>query len=199
MWGVVAKADMATEWPSPLRRATGADTFSEETVFRILRNKRRRYALHYLKQRDEAISVGDLAEQIAAWEHGIDVFDVSPEDRKRVYISLLQSHLPTMADSNIVVFDEENSEVRLTDDAENIDIYVELVPEKDIQWSEYYLALSAFSGAFIVAAMLGVFPLSELPSVAWFGFVVVLFTLSSVVHYIYHRQNRLGAAGEPPE
>jgi len=190
---------MESEWFSSPRPATRSVPFSEETIFRVLRNKRRRYVLHYLKQRGGTVTVGDLAEQIAAWENDASVFDVAPDERKRVYISLLQSHLPTMAEANVVAFDEDRSEVSLTEDAADIDIYVELVPEKDIQWPEYYLWLAGFSGLFVVAAWVDIYPLTEPPPIAWLGFVVVLFGVSAVVHHLYHRRNRLGIEGAPPE
>lgn len=191
--------DMGTEWPTPLRTTIGSDALGNEAVFGVLRNKRRRYALHYLKQREGGVSVGELAEQIAAWETETPVLDVSSGDRKRVYISLLQSHLPTLAEAGMVVFDDEDSTVRLTDSAADVDIYVELVPEQDIQWSTYYLGLSVFGGVLLAAAWIGLFPLTELPSLVWLGLVVSLFVSSSVVHHVHQRRSRLGHSGAPPE
>lgn len=190
---------MGTEWPVPLHATIGSDGFDEEIVFSVLRNKRRRYALHYLKQREETVSVGELAEQIAAWETETPLGDVTPDDRKRVYISLLQSHLPTLEEAGMVEFDHDTSTIHLTHAAAEVDIYVELVPEQDIQWSTYYLGVAAFCGTVLAAAWLDVFPLTELPPTAWFGFVVVLFLGSSIVHHIHQQRSRLGHAGAPPE
>lgn len=186
------------QWLAPFRRA-GEESPAAETVFRILRNRRRRYALHQLKQREGSVSVSDLAEQVAAWETETPLHDVAPEDRRRAYISLIQTHLPTMADAGLVWFDEDANEVTLTEAAADVDVYVERVPERDIRWSEYYLGLAAFGGCFLLAAGLEVFPLTELPEVAWLGFVTALFTLSAAVHFVYQRQNRLGTEGAPPE
>ena len=190
---------MGTEWLSPLRASVGSDPLDEETVFSVLRNKRRRYALHYLKQRDEPVSVSELAEQIAAWETDTPVRDVDPGDRKRVYISLLQSHFPTLEDAGMVEFDTEDSVVQLTEMASDVDIYVELVPEDDIQWSTYYVGVAAFSAVFLGTAWIGVFPLTELRPIVWLGFVVALFVSSSVVHHVHQRGRRLGHGGAPPE
>lgn len=190
---------MRTEWLPPLRGTVGTESLSEETLFRVLRNKRRRYALHYLKQREATVSVGELAEQIAAWETDTPVLNVSADDRKRVYISLLQSHLPELADAGMVEFDEANSTVQLTDVAADVDIYVEFVSEQDVQWSTYYLGVTALAGLFLGAAWYGVYPLTELAPIVWSGFVVALFVLSSVAHYLYQRRSRLGTAGSPPE
>lgn len=182
-----------------VRSVLGFDSYSRETLFRVLRNQRRRYALHYLKQREGVVTVGDLAEQIAAWETETPILDVDSDDRRRVYISLLQSHLPTLDAAGIVQFDEERSEVQLTESAKNIDIYVELVPDTDIQWPTYYLALTVFSGLFLVIAASRVFPLDQFSMGAWVGFVVCLFGLSATIHHVYQRQTRLGVVGDPPE
>jgi hypothetical protein len=185
-------------WLAPVRRA-GGGALPEETVFDVLRNRRRRYALHHLKQREGCVSVSDLAEQVAAWETETPLHEVTPEDRRRVYISLIQTHLPTMENARMVRFDEDATEVRLTEAAGDVDVYIERVPERDIRWSEYYLGLAAFGGCFLIAAHLEVFPLTELPDVAWLGFVTALFTLSAALHFLYQRQNRLGTEGAPPE
>ena len=190
---------MGTAWLSPLRASVGPEPLDEEAIFRVLRNKRRRYALHYLKQREEVVSVGDLAEQIAAWETDTPAVEVAADDRKRVYISLLQSHLPTLEDAGMIDFDEENSVVELTDEAADVDIYVELVPEQDIQWSTYYVGVAALSAGFLGAAWAGVYPLTELQPLVWLGFVVALFASSSVVHHVHQRRSRLGHGGVPPE
>lgn len=185
-------------WRTPFRR-TGGGGPGEETVFRVLRNRRRRYALHHLKQREGAVPVSDLAEQVAAWETETSLREVDAGDRRRVYISLIQTHLPTMEEARMVQFDEDVPEVTLTEAAADVDVYVERVPERDIRWSEYYLGLAGFSGCFLLAAYLNLYPLTELPDVAWLQFVTVLFTLSAAIHFAYQRQNRLGTEGAPPE
>jgi hypothetical protein len=104
-----------------------------------------------------------------------------------------------MEEAGMVRFDEEATEVTLTEAATAVDVYVERVPERDIRWSEYYLGLAGFVGCFLLAAALDVYPLTELPGIAWLGFVTALFTLSAAVHFVYQRRNRLGNEGAPPE
>lgn len=180
------------------RMLRGGD-FSEETVFHVLRNRRRRYALHYLKQQSERLSVGELAEQVAAWENDTELEAVTPTERKRVYISLVQSHLHQLEDADMIHFDEDASMVWTTEKTDDLDIYVERVPRNDIQWPEYYLGLSAFTGVFLLAVRAGVYPLTELPDIAWLSFAVALFSVSAIVHHVQYRRNRLGNDGPPPE
>lgn len=43
-----------------------------DEVFEILSNHRRRYALNHLERNGERTSLGELSENVAAWENGIE-------------------------------------------------------------------------------------------------------------------------------
>jgi DNA-binding transcriptional ArsR family regulator len=78
---------------------------SEDELFDVLANQRRRFALHLLKREgDETVTIGEMAEQIAAWENGIDMAEITGNERKRVYTALQQSHLPKMDNAGVVEF-----------------------------------------------------------------------------------------------
>lgn len=64
----------------------------------ILSSERRRHTIEYLADQppDTAIETSDIAETVAAKEYNCTVEELSPEDRRRVYISLHQQHLPTL-------------------------------------------------------------------------------------------------------
>ncbi|WP_139246649.1 DUF7344 domain-containing protein [Halogranum amylolyticum] len=79
----------------------------------ILRSSRRRLLLHYLEQSDGTLSRGELARHVAAAEEGIEMEEVTTTDRKRVYVSLHQTHLPTMDDVGIIDYDEDRGTVEL--------------------------------------------------------------------------------------
>ena len=175
----------------------GAAPFSEGTVFSLLQNRRRRFALHHLKQRDEPVTASGLADQVAAWETGTSVEDVDDADHKRVHVSLLQSHLPAMEEAGVV--ERDGRSVRLTEDAADIDVYVELMRRDDLLWEEYYLALCGLAAAFLAVVWLRVYPLTEVGDRAWFTLMVGLFVVSAVVHHLYQRRVRIGAEGPPPE
>jgi hypothetical protein len=145
------------------------------------------------------VEVGDLAEQVAAWETEDARAELESDDRKRVYISLIQHHLPAMADADVVALDEEEGLVRLTEAAADIDIYIEVIPDDDIVWGEYYLGLAALCGGFLAIVWLDVYPFTEFGDTTWFALVVGLFVVSAVVHFLYQRRFRLGNAGPPPE
>lgn len=169
---------------------------SREVVFDVLRNERRRYALHYLK-REGTVDVTAMVEQIAAWEYDTAPEDLTSSQRQRVHVSLLQTHLPMMDDADVIRFDEEARTVELSNATEAIDIYLEVVPADDIAWAEYYLGITLFDALVLVLVWQDVYPFVTLPDVAWGLFVTGLLLLAALVHHWYHRRARLGT-GTPP-
>jgi hypothetical protein len=75
---------------------------------------------------------------------------------------------------------------------------MDVVQGNDIPWSEFYLGLSAFSAALLMVAWLDYFPFSVGPDAAYALGAVALFTLTSVVHVLRDRRNRLGGDSDPP-
>lgn len=172
---------------------------SRDQVFDVLSNRRRRHALHYLKQRGERTPIGELAENVAAWENDTSVAGVTSSERKRVYISLLQLHLPRMADAGLVDFDKSRGVVEPLPRMFEVDVYLEVVPDDEIPWSDFYLGLAAINLGFLVAGWLEVFPFSLVPDLVWGLVVAVLFGVSAVVDYYSGRKTRLGSQHPPPD
>ena len=170
---------------------------SKDEAFDVLSNHRRRYALHSLKRHRRTSSIGDLAEQVAAWENGVSRADLSAAERKRVYTALQQFHLPKMDAAEVIEFDDARGTVSLTETAENLDVYLDVVGEEDIPWSRYYLGLSAMSLAGVAGVWLTSFEL--VPELAWAALVAGTVLLSALVHTYRDRRMRLGAADTPPD
>ena len=59
-----------------------------DDVFHILKNKRRRNVLVYLKEISSHTELKTLTEQVAAWEYDTTVEQLESDQRKRVYIAL---------------------------------------------------------------------------------------------------------------
>ena len=178
---------------------TAGDPLSRGEVFEVLRNQRRRYALAFLKRAGRPVELGDLAQQVAAWEYETSVDDVTPEQRKRVYTTLQQTHLPRMDEAGILAFDSDHGTVAPTDRTDEISVYLEVVPGGEFPWRELYLSLGAVSCALVAALWVGIYPLTLLPTLAWAGLISVTVTLTAAVH-VYHGRNMRLADGElPPE
>lgn len=176
----------------------GVTGISGDEMYKMLANRRRRYAIHYLKEQGGSVPLGLLAEQIGAWEQDSHPDELSSAERKTVYTALQQRHLPKMDDAGIVNFDKRAGVVEPTESLENIDIYAEIVEGGEFPWSQYYLGLSTISVALMVAVWANVPPLILLPDIAWGVFCAVAFTVSAVAHVAATREMKLGTGSEPP-
>lgn len=172
---------------------------SKGEIFEVLRNQRRRYVLQYLKQDSRPVELGDLAQQVAAWEYDTTPEEVTPEQRKRVYTTLQQTHLSKMDESGILVFDSDEGVIEATDRTRDISIYLEIVPGHEFAWRELYLSLGAISSALVAALWLEIYPLTLLSDLTWAGIIAVTVTLAAAAHIYHERNMRLGHGDQPPE
>ncbi|WP_458188072.1 DUF7344 domain-containing protein [Haladaptatus sp. NG-WS-4] len=159
-----------------------ATPLSRDMVFDVLKNQRRRYALHYLKQAEESVQLSDLAEQVAAWENDITVDAISAAERKRVYTALYQSHLPKLDDAGIVDYNQNRGIVELAAAAEQLDPYLETNTRDDISWCMWYLGLAATGFVVLTAAWLEVPPLAGVSDIGLALLVVLAFTIVAIAH-----------------
>lgn len=81
--------------------------------------------------------------------------------------------------------------IRLTETATDLDIYLEIVPKNEINWSQYYMGLSVLSVFVILASMIGLPPFTLLPKIGWAGVIVTLFLVSAVVHTFHNRRMKV--------
>ncbi|MDB2223860.1 hypothetical protein PM023_04125 [Halorubrum ezzemoulense] len=182
------------------RGAEPATEVSEDDLFDVLANQRRRFAVHLLKREEaEKLEIGDMAEQIAAWENGTDMAEITGDERKRVYTALQQSHLPKMDDAGVVEFNKDRGIVEPTPALQNVDLYMDVVEGKEIPWSDYYLGLSGVAAALAGAVWLGAWPFTLLPEMAWTVAIVVAFAFSAITHKYYTAEMKVGEPEEPPE
>ena len=184
IWGDGSTANAAIE-------STGQG-LSRDTIFEVLSNERRRLVLHYLKQRDERVDLRELVDHVAAWEYDTEVGTLDSSRRKRVYTALRQSHLPKLDDAGVVSYDNRRGAVELTEDAREVQVYLEYVPEDDIPWSTYYLGLSTIMGIVVTATWLEIFPFAVATGIGLAAFTVAAFAASAAVHTRYTLQNELG-------
>jgi len=173
---------------------------SEDELFDVLANQRRRFAVHLLKREaEDSVAIGDMAEQIAAWENGIDTTEITGNERKRVYTALQQSHLPKMDEAGVVEFNKDRGMIEPTPALQNVDLYMDVVEGKEIPWSTYYLGLSGVAVALTGAVWLGAWPFVLLPDMAWTLAIVVAFAFSAIAHKYYTTEMKVGRGEEPPE
>lgn len=172
---------------------------STEDVYDVLSNRRRRYAIHYLKQVGGPIDVSTLAEQVAAWENDKSVEELASQERKRVYISLYQSHLPTLEKRGLITYDAERKIVELTGPITDAEIYLEVVAGRNIPWGYFYLGLSLISGFLVALTYYEVGVLQGVSATVIGGVITLLFATSAVFQTVQTGRMQLGDEGPPPE
>lgn len=161
------------------------DALSQDRVFDLLSNARRRFVLHYLSERQSPVELRELADEVARWETGEQT--LSRKQRKRVYVSLYQTHIPRLEDAGVITYDSETGMVELVDRARDIDRYVSS-GDADRSWPLYYLAV-AFAGLVIYAATVLDVPPFDTVSDVLGGLTVLLLLLAlSVVHLFLARR-----------
>lgn len=175
------------------------DAVSSDVVYSVLADKRRRYTIHYLKQRREPVAVRELAEQVAAWEYGKPPDEITSQERKRVYIALYQSHLPTLDKEGIVAYDSDRGVVELTPSMADREIYLEVVPGGNVPWSLFYVGLVAADSVVLALAWQDVFPFNLLPDIAWAAIILTTFAASAFLQTYQTHRMRFGDEGPPPE
>ena len=170
-----------------------------DELYEVFANRRRRYVLHYLQQVDGRTDFGEMAEQIAAWEHEKARQEVTSNERKYVYSALQQRHLPKMHDIGLVEFNKRNSSVEPTPVLDEINIYAEVVEKGNVPWGVYFPGLSAVHSVLLALVGFDVAPLTALSDFKWALFLVASFVVSSLVFLYDTRRMKLGGSGAPPE
>jgi len=111
---------------------TGTDARAEsepsperlDRIFAILQNHRRRLVLEYLREHDSTTQ-GDLARHVAAVENDVPESAVTSTQRKRVYVSLYQAHLPKLDSFGAVSFDPDRGTVERTPRTDELLTYLD--------------------------------------------------------------------------
>lgn len=174
-----------------------AESLSQDEVFEVLKSPRRRYALYYLRREGGVAELSDLTEQVAAWENETTTAALTTEQRKRVYISLYQTHLPKLDEADVVAYDRDEGVVRLADRASDLDLYLGDVSTSEFPWDRYYLALVGASSVLVAAVWLDLPVFGLIPGLVLATVILLAFGVSAVVHFLTYRRG--GPVGTPPE
>ena len=88
----------------------GSDHIDDVLV--TLSDPRRRHVLYYLRHHDTA-NIEELADVLTGWLTVEDDIVVTPKRRQDVRLSLYHSHLPALADADLVTYDQPSGDVSL--------------------------------------------------------------------------------------
>lgn len=105
--------------------------------------------LEHLEERDGESTIGELAEYIGGIENEKPPSALGAQERKRVYIGLLQGHLPKMHESGAIQFDRNRGTVRR---GPHVDVFRAYLTRD----SRNSVGASWYHGVLAGASMLGV-------------------------------------------
>jgi len=88
------------------------DSEGLSTLYHALRAPRRRRVIRLLAQTDEPfVSVRRLSREIAAVENDLPLTQATGEPYRNVYNALSQTHLTTLTDAGIVIYDPKRQTI----------------------------------------------------------------------------------------
>jgi len=132
--------------------ARGTDGIDETEVYDILRNDRRRQVLRHLRRSVGSMSLRNLARQIASEETGESP---PPKNIKRsVYNSLHQTHLPKLDRKGVIQYDKNRKVVELSDEARNINRYLDMTAPFGLTWGEFYRTIGTIGLLAVVLSLI---------------------------------------------
>ncbi|UPV73411.1 hypothetical protein M0R89_12760 [Halorussus limi] len=180
---------MATETTHP----------SREEVFDAVKNLRRRYVLYYLQRYGGPVDLGELAEQVAAWENDTTVSGVSSGQRKSVYSALHQTHLPKLEAAGVLRYDPDRSLVEATERAERLEMQLASDPQTSVRWHRLYLGLAAVSLVLLTSVWVDLYPFTLLSGVQYALVVISVFGVTALFHTHDLRRWRRRADNAAPD
>lgn len=155
----MAVSQVAQEGENPLEMEPESEPeaveLSKDEIFYLLKNRRRRDIVRYLMDNDGTATLSELAEHIAAWENDIDVQALNSGQRKRVYVALYQTHLPKLAENDIIEYERNRGDVELTENAAHLKTYLDDDDVETDPWSKRYAALSLTGALAILLLTVG--------------------------------------------
>lgn len=100
---------------------------SVDGLFDLLADERRRYALSCLWEHDGAMTMSDLAEDVAALETEESRTAIEAEMVQTVATSLYHSHVPKLAAAGVVEYDRDREMVAASNSDESVERVISLM------------------------------------------------------------------------
>lgn len=126
------RPEQSATWPDAASIDTpegGTKALDLDDVFGMLSTRRRRDILRYLDTKSSEVDRGTLAEHIAARENDKAPDTITATERKRVYISLYQSHLPQLANTKAITYDKQSGRITR---GPNFDLFLAYLPAEEL-------------------------------------------------------------------
>lgn len=149
--------------PNAQRRpvTAGETELDRDRVFALLKNPRRRAVLVHLRE-TPTTTLSDLADQIAAEENDTTPEQLSSSERKRVYISLYQNHLPKLAEFGAIDYDQSRGDVSRCERARRLQQYLDRLDREADTSESRSRTIRSVGGVVGLVSLIGVVGLPEI-------------------------------------
>lgn len=115
--------------------------------------------------------------------------------RRRVYISLQQTHLPKPDGLDIVDYDDTTTEVQPGEHASAVGVYLEVVPKYGLSFAEFHAGLGVLGALLVAATEAGVPVLGAVPASGWVLVVFVVLVAPTLTQTYAQRSSIITACG----
>ena len=160
-------------------------TLTQDEVYELLSNARRRFVISYLRGREEPVPLSELSDAVASWENEVPAEELTDQQVKRVYVSLYQTHLPKLSDFGLVEYDRDEGTVELTESVRELDTYLPDQQRSGQSWAVRYAAVAVVGLALDLVALVALPPAAQV----LFGVATILaFAALAVAHYLQLRR-----------
>jgi DNA-binding transcriptional ArsR family regulator len=170
---------------------TERSQLSQDEVYHLLSNPRRRFIISYLRDH-ESVGLQDLASEVAAWENDTSPEQLTDQQKKRVYVSLYQTHIPKLEDAGIITYDSEASRIHLRDRIQQLDRYLPEAEAERRDWRRIYLTVAVVGTAFYLLVMLNVPLFAAIPEGVGGALILLAVASVAVLQYLDDRRRSTG-------
>lgn len=175
-------------------QGTSDEELPVDEIFHILQNERRRMVLEYLQEAEDSVRMRDVAEQVAAWENGTTVEELSSDERQRVYIPLYQSHLPKLDKAGIIDYQQNRGIVERRPLAKQLDYYLNADSETNGSrddgnavtdgWDDYYIGAAGVGAVLLLGAVFELPLFSLITGIGLSALILLMFTALTIGQYV---------------
>ncbi|WP_313696262.1 DUF7344 domain-containing protein [Halorarum halobium] len=160
---------------------------SQNEVYDLLSNPRRRFVISYLREHGRPIELTALAREVAAWENQVPAEELTDQQEKRVYVSLYQTHIPKLRNAGIVDYDPDSGEIELTGTVGQLERYLPEEEREEPPWQALYIGTAAVGGLFYLLTVVDAPLFAGVPDAVAGVVVVGAFLAVTVAQYVYTR------------
>ncbi|OVE86457.1 hypothetical protein B2G88_05475 [Natronolimnobius baerhuensis] len=97
---------------------------SHDTIFTLLSHRHRRTVLNLLLAQYRALTLRDLRNEIVERKHGTEITELDDEQVKQTMVLLHHVHIPKLAETDIVTYDQDRMIVEPTEKLEQMEPFL---------------------------------------------------------------------------